>query len=143
MKTDHLSNLSFDNPDLCESSYQMIQYSAFSKITHFFGFSLSLQKHIDQLKIIFFDCGELRVVLNNVKYICQAPAFLLLPPDTSYSLFSDSGCQGHILTLKQNLVNDHLNKNLNFQCLLPMCITLSHLDHEQKNQFHPTQFKNF
>ncbi len=136
MKTDQLSDLSFDNPDSCESSYQTIRYAAFSKMTHFFGFSLSLQKHKDRFKIIFFDCGELRVVLNDVKYTCQAPAFFLVPPDISYSLFSDTGCQGHILTFEQNIVNNHLNKNFNIQCLLPMCISLSHLDHEQKEQFH-------
>ena len=105
-----------------------IHYAAQAKLAVFFGQHMPPHRHDRYFQLHFFSKGTVRVFLDDVKYICQAPAFFLTPPSVAHSFITDPGCEGHVLTVQQSTILPLLQVDLKIQHIHPICLHHQQLD---------------
>lgn len=52
----------------------------------------------------------------------------LTPPSVAHSFITDPGCEGHVLTIQQNIVWPLLQVDLKVQHIDPICISINQLN---------------
>nr|WP_174505957.1 4-hydroxyphenylacetate catabolism regulatory protein HpaA [Acinetobacter sp. Marseille-Q1620] len=122
MKTEIIPNLHM--VEVYDQRYvgEEIHYEAQAKLANFFGMNMPPHRHDRFFQIHFFTKGTVRVFLDDVKYICHAPAFFLTPPSVPHSFITDPGCEGHVVTIQQNIVWPLLQVDLKVQHIDPICL---------------------
>ncbi|OTG93255.1 4-hydroxyphenylacetate catabolism regulatory protein HpaA [Acinetobacter sp. ANC 3832] len=122
MKTEIIPNLHMG--DVYDHRYAgaEIHYEAQAKLANFFGQHMPPHRHDRFFQLHVFNKGTVRVFLDDVKYVCQAPAFFLTPPSVAHSFITDPGCDGHVLTIQQNIIWPLLQVDLKVQHIHPICL---------------------
>ncbi|MDV2441307.1 4-hydroxyphenylacetate catabolism regulatory protein HpaA [Acinetobacter gerneri] len=128
MKTAVIPNLHMGEVYDQRYAGEEIHYEAQAKLANFFGMNMPPHRHDRFFQIHFFTKGTVRVFLDDVKYVCQAPAFFLTPPSVAHAFITDPGCEGHVLTIQQNIVWPLLQIDLKVQHIDPICLHASQLD---------------
>ncbi|WP_343682685.1 4-hydroxyphenylacetate catabolism regulatory protein HpaA [Acinetobacter baylyi] len=105
-----------------------IHYEALGKLANFFGMQMPVHRHDRFFQLHFLTRGEVRVFLDDVKYVCKAPFFFITPPSVAHSFITTPDCEGHVLTIQQHLIWSLLQNELNIQYLEPVCVQQSQLD---------------
>lgn len=105
-----------------------IHYEALGKLANFFGMQMPAHRHDHFFQLHFLTHGEVRVFLDDAKYICQAPFFFITPPSVAHSFITTPECEGHVLTIQQHLIWSLLAKELNMQHSQPICVQKRQLD---------------
>ncbi|WP_347455205.1 4-hydroxyphenylacetate catabolism regulatory protein HpaA [Acinetobacter thermotolerans] len=114
-----------------------VHYEALGKLQDFFGVNMPAHRHDGFFQIHFVTRGSIRIFLDDVKYVCKAPVCFLTPPSVAHSFITDPICEGHVLTVQQNLIWPLLQVDLKVQNIIPLCISLESLKpgyHEDLNQ---------
>lgn len=104
-----------------------IHYEALGKLADFFGVNMPAHRHDGFFQIHFVTKGSIRIFLDDVKYVCKAPVCFLTPPSVAHSFITDPICEGHVLTVQQNLVWPLLQVDLKVQNIIPICVSLDGL----------------
>jgi AraC family transcriptional regulator, 4-hydroxyphenylacetate 3-monooxygenase operon regulatory protein len=104
-----------------------IHYEALGKLQDFFGVNMPAHRHDGFFQIHFVTRGSIRVFLDDVKYVYKAPVCFLTPPSVAHSFITDPICEGHVLTVQQNLIWPLLQVDLKVQNIVPLCIALESL----------------
>ncbi|OTG87407.1 4-hydroxyphenylacetate catabolism regulatory protein HpaA [Acinetobacter sp. ANC 4558] len=107
-----------------------IHYDAQGKLADFFGVNMPAHRHDGFFQIHFFTKGSIRIFLDDVKYVCKAPVCFLTPPSVAHAFITDPMCEGHVLTVQQNLIWPLLQVDLKVQNIIPFCISLDRLKQE-------------
>lgn len=128
MKTAVIPNLHMGEVYDQRYAGEEIHYEAQAKLANFFGQHMPPHRHDRFFQLHFFTKGAIRVFLDDMQYICQAPAFFLTPPSVAHSFITDSGCEGHVLTIQQNIVWPLLQVDLKVQHIDPICISINQLN---------------
>lgn len=100
-----------------------IHYEALGKLQDFFGVNMPVHRHDGFFQIHFVTKGSIRIFLDDVKYVCKAPVCFLTPPSVAHSFITDPICEGHVLTVQQNLIWPLLQVDLKVQNIVPLCIS--------------------
>lgn len=111
-----------------------VHYEALGKLQDFFGVNMPAHRHDGFFQIHFVTKGSIRVFLDDVKYVYKAPVCFLTPPSVAHSFITDPICEGHVLTVQQNLVWPLLQVDLKVQNIVPLCIS--------KDSLKPNNFEN-
>lgn len=130
MKLDTIPNLHMGEVYDQRYADAEIHYDALEKLAKFFGMNMSPHRHDRFFQLHFISKGTVRVFLDDVKYVCHAPAFFLTPPSVAHSFITDPGCEGHVLTLQQNIIWPLLQVDLKAQHISPICLHASQLKSE-------------
>lgn len=104
-----------------------IHYDAQGKLADFFGVNMPAHRHDGFFQIHFFTKGSIRIFLDDIKYVCQAPVCFLTPPSVAHSFITDPMCDGHVLTVQQNLIWPLLQVDLKVQNIVPLCVSMDSL----------------
>lgn len=122
MKADAIPNLHMG--DVYDQRYVSadIHYEALEKLAHFFGMNMPPHRHDRFFQLHFLTKGTVRVFLDDIKYVCHAPAFFLTPPSVAHSFITDPGCEGHVLTLQQHIIWPLLQVDLKVQHMPAICL---------------------
>lgn len=104
-----------------------IHYEALGKLADFFGVNMPAHRHDGFFQIHFVTTGSIHIFLDDVKYVCKAPVCFLTPPSVAHSFITDPICEGHVLTVQQNLVWPLLQVDLKVQNIIPICVSLDGL----------------
>lgn len=117
-----------------------IHYESLEKLANFFGRNMPVHHHdrFYQLHVIL--TGKIHVNLDENSYVVQAPMFFLTPPTVPHAFITDSNAEGHVITVRQQLVWQ-LMENLiatgwdksNFMAS-PLCVSL--VPEKNKNAAH-------
>lgn len=99
-----------------------IHYDSQGKLADFFGVNMPAHRHDGFFQIHFFTKGSIRIFLDDVKYVCKAPVCFLTPPSVAHAFITDPMCEGHVLTVQQNLIWPLLQVDLKVQNIVPLCI---------------------
>lgn len=105
-----------------------IHYESLGKLASFFGMQMPVHRHDRYFQLHFLSKGEIRVFLDDIKYVCKAPVFFITPPSVAHSFITAPDCEGHVLTIQQHLIWSLLKDQLNMQHLEPICIQQSQLN---------------
>lgn len=135
MKTNIIPNLHMGEVYDQRYAGEEIHYEAQAKLANFFGQNMPPHRHDRFFQLHFFSKGTVRVFLDDIKYICQAPAFFLTPPSVPHSFITDPGCEGHVLTVQQNMVWPILQVDLKVQHIHPICVQRIQLDEHYLHDF--------
>lgn len=100
-----------------------VHYEALGKLQDFFGVNMPAHRHDGFFQIHFVTKGSIRVFLDDVKYVYKAPVCFLTPPSVAHSFITDPICEGHVLTVQQNLIWPLLQVDLKVQNIVPLCIS--------------------
>ncbi len=135
MKTPIIPNLHMGEVYDQRYAGEEIHYEAQAKLANFFGQNMPPHRHDRFFQLHFFTKGTVRVFLDDVKYICQAPAFFLTPPSVAHSFITDPGCEGHVLTIQQNIIWPILQVDLKVQHINPICLHTAQLNDSYQYDF--------
>ncbi|MEM5550168.1 4-hydroxyphenylacetate catabolism regulatory protein HpaA [Pseudoalteromonas neustonica] len=117
-----------------------IHYESLEKLADFFGRNMPVHHHdrFYQLHVIL--TGKVHVNLDENSYVVRAPMFFLTPPTIPHAFITDNDAQGHVITVRQQLVWQLMEKLLatgwdksNFMTS-PLCVSL--VPEQNKNAAH-------
>lgn len=128
MKTATIPNLHMGEVYDQRYADEEIHYEAQAKLANFFGQHMPPHRHDRFFQLHFFTQGTVRIFLDDMKYIFQAPVFFLTPPSVAHSFITDPGCEGHVLTIQQNIVWPLLQVDLKIQHIDPICVSAQQLN---------------
>lgn len=135
MKNAFIPNLPMGQVDDQGLTTEDIHYEDQAKLANFFGQNMPPHRHDRFFQLHFFTKGTVQVFLDDVKYICQAPAFFLTPPSVAHSFITDPDCEGHVLTVQQNIIS-RLQNDLKIQHIYPMCVHSGQFNHSDSQDLH-------
>jgi AraC family 4-hydroxyphenylacetate 3-monooxygenase operon regulatory protein len=52
----------------------------------------------------FLDTGQIELQLDDHRYSVQAPLFVLTPPSVPHAFITESDSDGHVLTVREDLI---------------------------------------
>lgn len=81
-----------------------VHYEALGKLADFFGRSMPVHRHDRFFQVHYVKNGMVRVYLDDERYQQQGPMFFLTPPTFPHAFVTDADSDGHVLTVRQELI---------------------------------------
>lgn len=81
-----------------------VHYESFSLLAAFFGRDMQAHWHDRHFQVHFLDTGYIELLLDDQRYSVQAPLFVFTPPSVPHAFFTEPDSDGHVLTVRQELV---------------------------------------
>ena len=81
-----------------------IHYESLGKLANFFGRNMPVHRHDRFFQVHYVMSGMVRVFLDEKRYDARAPMFFLTPPTVPHAFITDSQSDGHVLTVRQQLI---------------------------------------
>jgi AraC family 4-hydroxyphenylacetate 3-monooxygenase operon regulatory protein len=109
-----------------------LHYESLDKLADFFGSNMPVHYHdrFYQLHVILN--GNVRVHLDEMSFNAKGPMFFLTPPTVPHSFILDNNAQGHVITIRQQLIWQVLGgidqHNWSGFMNKPLCVELHSLD---------------
>ncbi|TCM67043.1 AraC-like protein [Acinetobacter calcoaceticus] len=104
-----------------------LHYEAFAKLARFYDFNMPIHTHQGYYQIHYLSRGQLRFILDGIEYQSAAPVCFFSPPNTVHGFKAEHDCEGHVLTIAQDLLTDLLACTHDSALLIPRCIQQQHL----------------
>ncbi|MBI3146855.1 MAG: 4-hydroxyphenylacetate catabolism regulatory protein HpaA [Pseudogulbenkiania sp.] len=111
-----------------------VHYEAFGKLAEFFGRNMPVHRHDRFFQVHYLASGQIRLYLEDQQYIASAPLFFLTPPTVPHAFITEADAEGHVLTIRQELVwklLEAMPKSLTESRLMtPFCVELGKVPDE-------------
>ncbi|AZP72523.1 4-hydroxyphenylacetate catabolism regulatory protein HpaA [Pseudomonas poae] len=108
-----------------------IHYDRLSNLAGFFGRNMPVHRHDRFFQMHYVKNGAVRVYLDDQQYVERGPMFFLTPPTIPHSFATEPDSEGHVLTVKQQLVWSLLEQDPSLApapSMAPVCVALDKLD---------------
>lgn len=79
-------------------------YDKLCNLAGFFGRNMSIHRHDRCFQVHYVKNGTVRVHLDDQQHVVSGPMFFLTPPTITHSFSTESNSEGHVLTVRQQLV---------------------------------------
>ena len=116
-----------------------IHYETFSRLADFFGRNTPPHRHYCFFQLHLLTQGSLRLNLDGQLYCGAAPLLVFTPPTIPHSFYSDEDTDGHVLTVRQEVVRNWCRSlpGQGTDALLrdPVFLDLGHLSAEGSDDF--------
>ena len=111
-----------------------VHYDKLGNLAGFFGRNMPVHRHDRFFQVHYVKSGTVRVYLDDQQYVESGPMFFLTPPTIPHSFVTEADSDGHVLTVRQQLVWQLIDTD---SSLAPVgaqfpavCVALSHLGPE-------------
>ncbi|AIR03046.2 4-hydroxyphenylacetate catabolism regulatory protein HpaA [Pluralibacter gergoviae] len=81
-----------------------VHYETFARLAAFFGRDMRPHWHDRCFQLHFLATGRITLQLDAHYYAVRAPLFILTPPSVPHAFFTEPDSDGHVLTVRQELV---------------------------------------
>ncbi|ODC02287.1 4-hydroxyphenylacetate catabolism regulatory protein HpaA [Terasakiispira papahanaumokuakeensis] len=81
-----------------------VHYDALDRMADFYGRNMPVHHHDRFFQVHYVKRGMVRVYLDERQFHQQGPLFFLTPPTVPHSFTTEEGSDGHVLTVRQQLV---------------------------------------
>ncbi|MGP9498265.1 4-hydroxyphenylacetate catabolism regulatory protein HpaA [Halomonas sp. AOP43-D1-4] len=81
-----------------------VHYDALGRMADFYGRNMPVHHHDRFFQVHYVKSGMVRVYLDERQFHQQGPMFFLTPPTVPHSFTTEDGSDGHVLTVRQQLV---------------------------------------
>ncbi|WP_412459835.1 4-hydroxyphenylacetate catabolism regulatory protein HpaA [Pseudomonas sp. SC11] len=81
-----------------------VHYDRLGNLAGFFGRNMPVHRHDRFFQMHYVKSGTVRVYLDDQQFIESGPMFFLTPPTVAHSFVTDPDSDGHVLTVRQQLV---------------------------------------
>lgn len=108
-----------------------VHYEALGKLADFFGRNMPVHRHDRFFQVHYVKSGMVRVYLDDRRYQQQGPMFFLTPPTFPHAFVTDADSDGHVLTVRQELVWPLLEGQQGLAQgphIAPLCVAVGELD---------------
>lgn len=112
-----------------------VQYAAHGRLSEVFGRSVAVHRHDRCYQLHYLDGGAAHVYLDDRQYRVQGPLLIFTPPGVPHAFVTDAACEGHVLTVRQQLVWQLFEAGMHAAALeprlaRPLCVELGCLEGE-------------
>jgi AraC family transcriptional regulator, 4-hydroxyphenylacetate 3-monooxygenase operon regulatory protein len=83
-----------------------VHYETFGTLAQFFGRNTPMHRHNGFFQIHLLVRGGIRLTLDQSVYCGEAPLLFFTPPAVPHSFYSEEDTDGHVLTVRQEVVRD-------------------------------------
>jgi len=114
-----------------------VHYEALGNLADFFGRNMPVHRHDRFFQVHYVKSGMVRVYLDEQRFQQQAPMFFLTPPTFTHAFVTDAGSDGHVITVRQQLVWPSLAVEIGLASvpnISPVCVGLGELGPEYSAQ---------
>ncbi|MBF56326.1 4-hydroxyphenylacetate catabolism regulatory protein HpaA [Halomonas sp. FeN2] len=114
-----------------------VHYDALRPMADFFGRNMPVHHHDRFFQVHYINSGMVRVYLDNRQYHQQGPMFFLTPPGIPHSFTTEEGSDGHVLTVRQQLVWSLLDECPDLGSIgqiTPVCVATGHVSSEARHE---------
>lgn len=105
-----------------------INVEAFGKLAEFFGRNMPVHRHDRFFQLHYLASGQIRLYLEQQQVVAQAPLFFFTPPTVPHAFITEADADGHVLTVRQELVRSLLQTmpaaQLEERLMQPVCVEL-------------------
>lgn len=81
-----------------------VHYETFARLAHFFGRDMHAHWHDRYFQLHYLATGKITLQLDDHLYDVCAPLFILTPPSVPHAFITEADSDGHVLTVRQELV---------------------------------------
>ena len=81
-----------------------VHYETFGRLAEFFGRNTPAHRHSRFFQVHLLTRGSIRLNLDDQVYCGNAPLAFLTPPAVPHALYSEDDTDGHVITIRQELV---------------------------------------
>lgn len=81
-----------------------VHYDKLGNLAGFFGRNMPVHRHDRFVQVHYVKSGTVRVYLDDQQYVEAGPMFFLTPPTIPHSFVTEADADGHVLTVRQQLV---------------------------------------
>ncbi len=108
-----------------------VSYERFGKLAAFFGRNMPVHRHDRFFQVHYLASGQIRLYLEEAQYIARAPLFFLTPPTVPHAFITEEDADGHVLTVRQELVWQLLatlpRQETELRLMTPFCVELGNV----------------
>ncbi|WJD60719.1 4-hydroxyphenylacetate catabolism regulatory protein HpaA [Pseudomonas kurunegalensis] len=108
-----------------------VHYDRLGNLAGFFGRNMPVHRHDRFFQVHYVKTGAVRVYLDDQQYIESGPMFFLTPPTVAHSFVTEANSDGHVLTVRQQLVWQLIEADGSLVSsglqVAPACVALSNL----------------
>lgn len=107
-----------------------VHYEALGKLADFFGRNMPVHRHDRFFQVHYVMSGAVRVYLDEQRYQGEGPMFFLTPPTFTHAFVTEAGSDGHVLTVRQQLIWPLLKAEFGLAAgpqLWPVCVAMAEL----------------
>ncbi len=99
----------FENIDISKAydvryAGEEVHYETFERLASFFGRDMHPHWHDRSFQLHMLVTGKITLQLDNHYYDLKAPLFVLTPPSVPHAFITESDSDGHVLTVRQELI---------------------------------------
>lgn len=112
-----------------------VHYDALGRMADFYGRNMPVHHHDRFFQVHYVKRGMVRVYLDERPFHQQGPMFFLTPPTVPHSFTTEEGSDGHVLTVRQQLVWSLLEESPDLgaaQRVAPVCVATGHVSDEAR-----------
>ncbi|AXU98231.1 MAG TPA: 4-hydroxyphenylacetate catabolism regulatory protein HpaA [Erwinia persicina] len=81
-----------------------VHYAVFSQMAAFFGRDMRPHWHDRYFQLHCLTSGKIELQLDDHHYAVRAPLFVLIPPSVPHAFITEEDSDGHVLTVRQELI---------------------------------------
>jgi AraC family 4-hydroxyphenylacetate 3-monooxygenase operon regulatory protein len=81
-----------------------VHYDRLGNLAGFFGRNMPVHRHDRFFQVHYVKSGTVRVFLDDQQFVESGPMFFLTPPTIAHSFVTEADSDGHVLTVRQQLV---------------------------------------
>lgn len=115
-----------------------VHYDKLGNLAGFFGRNMPVHRHDRFFQVHYVKSGTVRVFLDDQQFVESGPMFFLTPPTIAHSFVTEADSDGHVLTVRQQLVWQLIDADSSLApagVQLPAaCVALSRLGQEQAGE---------
>ncbi|MCM5705075.1 4-hydroxyphenylacetate catabolism regulatory protein HpaA [Larsenimonas salina] len=112
-----------------------VHYDALGRMAEFYGRNMPVHHHDRFFQVHYVKRGMVRVYLDERQFHQQGPMFFLTPPTVPHSFTTEDGSDGHVLTVRQQLVwslLEELPELGDASAVAPVCVATGRVNDEAR-----------
>ncbi|MBC0671010.1 4-hydroxyphenylacetate catabolism regulatory protein HpaA [Escherichia coli] len=110
-----------------------VHYETFARLANFFGRDMRPHWHDRYFQLHYLVTGRITLQLDEHFYSVRAPLFVLTPPSVPHTFFTEPDSDGHVLTVRQELIWPLVEKlwpgSGDAAMLQGICLSLEGMEH--------------
>lgn len=111
-----------------------VHYAPFSQLAAFFGREMQPHRHERYFQLHSLTRGKIELWLDDTYYSLRAPLIIITPPSVVHAVITDNDSEGHVLTVRQELICPIVQALWPAECAVPapaLCLSLADRPQEQ------------
>lgn len=112
-----------------------VHHDSLAHMANFYGRNMPVHHHDRFFQVHYVKSGMVRVYLDERPFHQHGPLFFLTPPTVPHAFITEEDCDGHVLTVRQELVWALLEESPELgdaSSVAPVCVATGHVSEQAR-----------